>query len=236
MDFDGARVLVVGATGVIGGALAGELAARGAQVALAGRDTRRLAERSGELGGRPTRECDAYDLDGCGALATWARQELSGLDAVVCATGVAAFGPADELPDEVAEHLMAVNALAPMAVLRGALPLLPSGGAVAAITGVLVDRPQPGMAAYSAAKCALSAWLTAVRGEQRKRKVAVVDARLPHLETGFAGRAVAGQPPAMPAAARLDAAVAGIVEAVGTGAALVLPGDDGGVRIEARAR
>ncbi|WP_461030814.1 SDR family NAD(P)-dependent oxidoreductase, partial [Streptomyces sparsus] len=127
MDIDGARVLVVGGTGVIGGALAAELTTRGAQVALAGRDAERLAERARDLGGRPTRQCDAYDLDGCAALATWAQRELSGLDAVVCATGVAAFGPAEELPEEVAEHLMTVNALAPMAVLRGALPLLPAG-------------------------------------------------------------------------------------------------------------
>lgn len=39
-----------------------------------------------------------------------------------------------------------VNALAPMAVLRGALQYLGSGGVMEAITATAVDRPQPGLA------------------------------------------------------------------------------------------
>ncbi|MDB1086127.1 SDR family NAD(P)-dependent oxidoreductase [Streptomyces sp. ACA25] len=233
MEIDGSRILVAGATGVIGGALAGACAARGASVAVAGRDAERLAERARTLGDCPARRFEAYDLDACAALAGWAQRELGGLDAVLTAVGVVAFGPAEEVPEAVAEHLCAVNALAPMAVLRGALPLLTGPGAVAAVTGVVVDRPQPGMAAYCASKSALSAWLTAVRGEQRRRRVAVVDARLPHLDTGFAGRAVAGTPPPMPRPADLDAAVRGIVDAVAEGAALVLPDGSGGVTVEA---
>ncbi|GAB3108365.1 hypothetical protein GCM10027160_06180 [Streptomyces calidiresistens] len=236
MEMNGARVLVVGATGVIGGAIAEECAARGAGVLPAGRDPERLTERARSLGADAAFAFDAYDLDTCAGLAARAAEAAGGLDAVVVAIGTVAFAPAADLGEEMVEHLFTVNALAPMAVLRGALPVVREGGAIAAISGVLVDRPQPGMADYGAAKAALSAWLTAVRSEQRRRRVAVLDARLPHLDTGFADRAVAGAPPTMPAPADLDTVVRGIVDALVEGAALVVPDGKGGVRAEARAR
>ncbi|MEU6622759.1 SDR family oxidoreductase [Streptomyces litmocidini] len=200
----GGRVLVVGATGAVGGLAAGMLADRGASVALAGRDRARLQERSGRLGGCPARSFDAYDLDACTDLAPWAARSLGGLDAVVVAVGVAGFGPAEDVPDTAAEHLMTVNALAPMAVVRGALRVLGAASVLAVVTGAVVDRPVRGTADYTAAKSALAAWLGVVRREQRGRGISVVDVRLPPLDTGFAGRAVIGRPPVLPPG--LDAA------------------------------
>lgn len=236
MSTAGSKVLVVGATGAVGGALAGVLHGRGARCAVAGRDAGRLAERARGWGGCPARVFDAYDVDGCAALAGWAREALSGLDAVVTAVGTVAFGRSEDTSDEVLEHLVAVNALAPIAALRAALPLLPEGGAVAAVTGVVAERPMPGAADYSASKAALSAWLTAVRREQRRRGVHVLDARLPHMDTGFADRAVAGSPPPMPPGADLDAAVRAVVDALASGAAVVRPGPDGVLVTEVRDR
>ncbi|GGU83856.1 oxidoreductase [Streptomyces litmocidini] len=200
----GTRVLVVGATGAVGGLAAGMLADRGASVALAGRDRPRLEELSGRTGGCPARSFDAYDLDACTELAPWAARSLGGLDAVVVAVGVAGFGPAEDVPGAVAEHLMAVNALAPMAVARGALRALGAESVLAVVTGAVVDGPVRGTADYTAAKSALAAWLGVVRREQRGRGISVMDVRLPHLDTGFADRAVTGRPPALPPG--LDAA------------------------------
>ncbi|MEU6486868.1 SDR family oxidoreductase [Streptomyces sp. NPDC046887] len=236
MEIDGARVLVAGATGVIGGAVAAELRRRGARVALAGRDPGRLAEAGQGLGGCPTVRFDAYDLDGCAGAVTAAAQALGGLDAVLTAFGTAAFGPARATGDDIAEHLMAVNALAPAAFLRAALPLLGDGGVLAAITGVVAERPQPGMADYSASKAALAAWLDAVRREARPAGIRVLDLRFGHLDTGFADRAVAGEPPAMPPGGDLAAAVRTAVDALAAGAARVRPGPAGAPVVEDRAR
>ncbi|MFD3330297.1 SDR family NAD(P)-dependent oxidoreductase [Streptomyces sp. NPDC058701] len=194
----GARVLVVGATGVLGGLAARELAERGAVLALAGRAPHVLAERGAELGGRPVRRIDAYDLDGCAALAPWARGELGGLDGVLVTVGVAAFGRAGELPDSVAEHLCAVNFLCPAAVLRGAPSQVARGGFLAAVTGAVVDTPLQGMADYAAAKAALGCWLGVLAREVRGRHLRVLDFRPPHLDTGFATRPVAGRAPSLP--------------------------------------
>ncbi|WP_418955858.1 SDR family NAD(P)-dependent oxidoreductase [Streptomyces tritici] len=198
LGITGARVLVVGATGQIGGLAARSLHRRGASVAVAGRNAGRLAERSRRSGACPRRLFDAYDLDGCEGLAAWAVRSLGGLDRVVVAVGVAGFGRAEHVGEAAAEHLMTVNALAPMAIVRGALPLLEAGGAVAVVTGAVVDAPPRGMADYAAAKTALATWLEVVGREQRARGVRVLDVRIPHLDGGFAARAVTGSPPPLP--------------------------------------
>ncbi|MEV7567904.1 SDR family NAD(P)-dependent oxidoreductase [Streptomyces tanashiensis] len=191
------RVLVVGASGAVGGAAARQLTGQGADIALAGRNHGRLEERAQALGGVPWRAFDAYDLDRCADLARWACTELGGLEAVVVAVGVAGFGPASEMPIPASEHLFTVNALAPVTVVRGALEILPAGGAAVVVTGEIVDRPALGMADYAAAKTALATWLGIAGREVRRRGITVTDARLPHLNTGFAERPVVGRAPAL---------------------------------------
>ncbi|MFE5941246.1 SDR family NAD(P)-dependent oxidoreductase [Streptomyces sp. NPDC056480] len=202
----GEKVLVVGATGMIGGLATQLMVGRGRSVAVAGRDARELAERSSRWGNCPHRSFDAYDLEGGAALAPWAARALGGLDTVVVAVGVAGFGRAEEVTEAAAEHLMTVNALAPMAVVRGALPVLEPPGVVVVVTGAIVDRPMRATADYTAAKTALAAWLGVVEREQRDRGISVVDVRMPHLEGGFADRACVGSPPRLPRGA--DAAEA----------------------------
>ncbi|WP_327287578.1 SDR family NAD(P)-dependent oxidoreductase [Streptomyces sp. NBC_01198] len=236
MELDGCRALVVGATGVIGGALAQALLGRGAAVALAGRDRTALDAVASRCGDAPAATFDAYDLAAVARLPGWAADRLGGLDLVVCAIGTVAFGEACRTTDAVAEHLVTVNALAPAALARGALPLLEAGGTFAAITGVVAEHPQPLMADYSASKAALAAWLRAVRREQRGRRVRVLDICLPHLDTGFADRAVHGTPPSLPPGADFDQAVARIVAALANGAESVRPGADGTLVAEGHAR
>ena len=189
MELSGARTLVVGATGVLGGALTEALRDQGATLALAGRTDPSGAD------GEPTFTVDALDLERCAAVVDEAADALGGLDLVFVAIGVAGFGEESE-NDVVTEHLLTVNAQAPMAIGRAALPhLTDSGGTLAMISAILADVPTPGMAAYSASKAALSAWLTATRGGLRKQGVRVLDVRPPHIETGLADRAVAGTVP-----------------------------------------
>ncbi|GAA3746572.1 SDR family NAD(P)-dependent oxidoreductase [Salinactinospora qingdaonensis] len=195
MEIAGTRVLVTGATGVLGSGLVDALWQAKANVALAGRDRQRLTRASAHYGDAPTLQFDAMDLERCSELAAEAAGTLGGLDAVVVAHGIAAFGAATDEDDADNEQLMLVNALSPMAVLRGAVPHVGPGGTLAAISAVLVDTPTAGMAAYSASKAALSAWLSALRGELRRRKVSVLDIRAPHMATGLVERPIAGSPP-----------------------------------------
>jgi short-subunit dehydrogenase len=197
MNLDGARVLVCGASGVLGGELAERLTTRRARVAVAGRSEHRLSDLSDRLGGLPALTFDAVDLDSCRRVVHEAVDALGGLDGLVVATGVAAFGPAMDADDAITEELFSVNVLGPMALVRAAGNHLVHGGTVAVLSAVLADVPTAGMAEYSASKSALSSWLTVLRREQRGR-VNVLDVRPPHLDTGLAERPLAGTAPPLP--------------------------------------
>ena len=210
MHLDAARILVVGATGVLGGAVAARLSTAGARLAVAGRNPGQLRRVTETLGAPCSFVLDLVDVEQCAAVVQQAAAQLGGLDGLLVASGVAAFGQARADDDAVVEELFAVNTLGPMSLVRAALPLLPPGGCVAVITAVLADVPTAGMAAYSASKAATSAYLTAVRREVRRDKITVLDIRPPHLDTGLADRALAGQAPRMPAGGDVEE-LAGLV-------------------------
>ncbi len=198
METKDVRVLVVGASGALGGELARRLHEGGAQVVAAGRDPERTRAVAEDVGTDPL-TLDVIDVEACAATVAAAVERLGGLDLLLVTVGVAAFGKAAELDEAVAEALYAVDVLGPVALVRAAIPhLRESNGTVAVISAVLADLPTSGMADYSAAKAALATWLQVLRREER-RSLKVLDIRPPHLDTGLETRALAGEPPRLPA-------------------------------------
>ena len=192
---DGARVLIVGASGGLGRPLAAVLTARGAHLALAGRDGSRL----GGLGVDAGRTF-AFDLADSGSakpLIGAATEALGGLDGVICCAGAVAFGPLDEIPIDVLHELVAVDLVGPLVLARAAIPVLPRGGFVLNISGIVAEIPTAGLVAYSAAKAGISAGFRALAREVRPRGISVIDVRPPHTETGLAARPLHGEPPKM---------------------------------------
>lgn len=196
MELSGAKILVCGATGVLGRGLTGALVARGATVVPAGRDADRLAE-LGETCGTAPLTFEAADADSCVAVVNDAADALGGLDAIVITMGVAAFGPAADADPALVQQLFAVNTFGPMTLARAALPHLSEHGTVAVLSAILADLPTAGMGEYSASKAAISSWLSVLRREIRPQ--VVLDVRPPHLDTGLEDRALVGTPPKLPA-------------------------------------
>ena len=110
-----------------------------------------------------------------------------------------------------------MNALGPIALIRAALGELGSPAAIVALSAVVAEFPTAGMAAYSASKSALSAYLTALRRERRRHGLTVLDVRPPHLDTDFSERALHGEPPALPEPADPDALVQSIIDSLRSG-------------------
>lgn len=210
MDLNDARILVVGATGVLGERLCERLSEHTTEIVVTGRSAPAAEQLRHRLGLRAAHGLDLVDHARAATVVRLAAEELGGLDAVLVATGVAAFGPAGDEDEAVVEELFEVNALGPMAVVRAALPHLSDGGAVAVLTGVVAELPLAGMAAYAASKAALASWLGSLRRELRRRRIAVVDARLPHMDTGLVDRALAGLPPTLPPGHNIDDVVAAV--------------------------
>lgn len=217
MELAGARVLVVGATGVLGGRLAQGLADRGAQLVLTGRDPERLSALAEKVGAEHSVALDLVDVDAVKAAVDTSAERLGGLDGLLIASGVAAFGPAPEEDDAIIEEVFAVNTLGPIAAIRAAVPHLSEGGAIAVLTAILADLPTAGMAAYSASKAGLSAYLTALRRELRRERISVLDARPPHMDTGLSDRALAGEPPRMPPGHDIDEIVELVIRGLAEG-------------------
>lgn len=191
----GHSVLVAGATGGLGSAIAADLAQRGATLTLVSRSAERL-----DALGVPGRRF-AADLrypDSCRQAVQAAVEHGGRLDTVVNAVGVVAFGGVDELSVDTMEELFLTNTFVPIMLAQAALPRLDAGGVLVNISGVIAEQNLPGMAAYGASKAAVRSFDEALAREARRRKVRVIDARPPHTETGLADRPIEGRAPKMP--------------------------------------
>lgn len=191
----GASVLLAGASGGLGGALAVELHQRGATITLVGRDAGRL-ETVPVPGVR--RQLDLRTMEACTAAVAAAHAVTGQLDIVINAVGVVAFGPVAELSVDAMEELFLTNTFLPIMLTKAAVAVMGEGGAIVNISGVVAEQNLPGMAAYGASKAALRSFDDAFGREARRAKIRVLDARPPHTETGLATRPISGTAPRMP--------------------------------------
>ncbi len=194
-ELTGRSVLVAGATGGLGSAIAADLAGRGARLTLVSRSPSRLDA----LAVRGHRVAlDLRDPDACRRAIAAAVGHAGSLDVVVNAVGVVAFGAIGELTVDVMEELFLTNTFVPIMLGQAALASLGEGGVIVNISGVIAEENLPGMAAYGASKAAVRSFDQALAREARRRKIRVIDARPPHTETGLAERPIAGDAPRMP--------------------------------------
>lgn len=195
MDLRDKVVVVAGGSGVLGGAIAGELNSRRAHLVLAGRDRAKLDRAASGLDSAVAVPFDIRSPGSVGVPIEAAVDQFGRIDGLVNAVGVVAFGPIEDYPEEVIDEMISTNLLGPMHMLAQAAPRLE--GFMVNITGVVAEKPFPNMGPYVAAKSGLSALGRALGRELRKKGVLVVDARPPHTETGLAERAIHGQAPRM---------------------------------------
>ena len=158
-DLEGLRALVTGATSGIGRAVAGQLAAHGAEVIVHGRD----AARAGEVVDAITAEGGkarfvAADLTQPAELDGLAEQ-ADQVDILVNNAGIAWFGPTAELDVPTFDQLFTANvrpayfltaALAPQMAARGS-------GSIINVGSMAGEVGMSGGAAYGATKAALDA-------------------------------------------------------------------------------
>ena len=103
-----------------------------------------------------------------------------------------------ELDDATLTNLFAINAIAPLVMLRESAPHINEDGFFFNISAVVALSPLPGMATYSASKAGAWAGMVGAARELRRQKIDVIDARPPHTETGLATRPIAGEAPKLP--------------------------------------
>ncbi len=164
------RVLLAGATGGIGQALAEALVQAGASVLLTGRSPARLAALARRLdpgAGEAVawREADLLDAASVQRLADHAVQWQC--NAVVHGAGAPSFVPAAALPPAELHRVVATNLTAPIALTTALLPHLARQpqARILFIGSALGAIGLPGHAAYCASKFGLRGYAQALRRE-----------------------------------------------------------------------
>jgi len=157
----GGRVLVTGATGGIGQAIVRALAARGARLAVSGRDASKLDALVRGVSSEHAPIALAADL-GVTAdrdrLVGDAARALGGLDALVYAAGVVRYQELDAITEADLEHQLRVNFVSALWLSKHAADAMQASGTAGAIVHVastLALRPAKSTLAYAASKAAL---------------------------------------------------------------------------------
>ena len=123
MQLNNARILLTGASGGLGAALAGELAAAGAALLLTGRDADRLAAIPLPAATECVRvEADLATTDGVAAVASAARHFRVNL--LVNNAGIGGFGLLEHQDWATVERILATNLAAPVHLTHALLPWL----------------------------------------------------------------------------------------------------------------
>lgn len=175
MQLNAARVLITGASGGLGQALAWQLSAAGAAVLLAGRDEQKLVALQATLEHESASvKADLNSAVDIAAMVDAARE--FGVNVLINNAGVSGFGLLEEQDWLSVERILATNLEAPIRLTQAMLPLLRAQpeAAIVNIGSTFGSLPFPGFAAYSAAKAGLRGFSQALRRELADSTVGVI--------------------------------------------------------------
>ncbi|MFV5993749.1 SDR family oxidoreductase [Streptomyces sp. NPDC056231] len=181
IDFTGRTAIVTGGTKGIGAAIAEAFLSAGAEVLVCGRNE---PSRLPAAGGRTARfrSVDVRDAAASAALVDAAVERYGRLDVLVNNAGGSPDAAAATVSPRFVEKVVALNLLAPFYVAQAANRVMQrqdGGGSVINIGSVSAHTPQPGTAAYSAAKAGLLALTRALALEWAPK------VRVNHITTGL---------------------------------------------------
>jgi 3-oxoacyl-[acyl-carrier protein] reductase len=144
LGLNGKVALVTGASQGIGRAIAGELAAEGAQVAMSARTKERIEAAAREIGGRPYVH-DMLDLDSAPGLVDQVEEDLGPLDILVTNTGGPSGGDPLGFTREQWEQAHRELVVAPIELIERVVPGMAERGfgRVVNVASSTVLEPSP---------------------------------------------------------------------------------------------
>jgi NAD(P)-dependent dehydrogenase (short-subunit alcohol dehydrogenase family) len=187
----GKRVLLTGATGGIGGALARSLVSAGARVALAARTAKALEELATALkrqGGQVIAvPADVTSPSDRQKLVETAVAAFGGLDILINNAGIGSWGHFATSTEEIVRRVIEVNFFGPVELTRLAVPHLTNGvePCVVLVTSMCGRKGMPAWPEYSASKFALVGMAEAWRAEFARFDVDVLTIVPGMTDSGF---------------------------------------------------
>lgn len=157
------RIVILGATGGIGGALARRVAARGATPVLMARDAARLEALAAEIPGAEAQVVDVTDTAALKAAITALGSPLAGLAYCV---GSILLKPATRLTEAELAETYRLNVIGAAIAVQAAIPALQAGnGSVVLFSSVAARAGFPNHLAIAAAKAAVEGMTVALAAE-----------------------------------------------------------------------
>lgn len=204
-SLSGKVVLITGAAGGIGTALAHRFAAAGARVALGDLDPDRLAATAESLIAGPTATLaipfDVTDADACREAAREVAEEWGGIDVLVNNAGITHLSLFRHTDPSVIKRVVDVNLFGAVNATSAALPFLLAGkGRIVTVSSVAGIAPLASRTGYAAAKHALHGMFDSLRAELRNTGVSVTIVCPQFVNTAIGDRALGGDglAPTMP--------------------------------------
>jgi len=175
-DLTGKKILVTGATGGIGEAIAVALHGAGADVGISGRNEAKLKELEVKLGNRVhVLPADLSSAEGVEALVKNATEKMGGVDVLINNAGLTRDGLSMRMKDEDWADVINVNLTAPFqlarAVQRGMMKA--RWGRIINIASIVGVTGNPGQANYCASKAGMIGWSKAMAAEIASRNITV---------------------------------------------------------------
>lgn len=172
-------VVITGASGGIGEALAHKYASEGGKVMLAARNETKLDALSRLLNGNGGEThwhvTDVSDRKSCEALIAATMERLGRIDVLINNAGISMRALAIDLDPEVIEKVMQVNFFGTVYCTQAALPhLLKTKGSIIGVSSIAGFRGLPGRTGYSSSKFAMHGYLESLRTELLKTGVHVL--------------------------------------------------------------
>ena len=175
-SLEGKKALVTGASGGIGGAIAEQLYAQGATVALSGTRTGPLEELRDRLGDRASvHPCNLSDMEAVDALPKDVEKALDGLDILVNNAGITRDNLFMRMKDDEWDAVIAVNLTATFRLCRASLRgmMKRRHGRIVNITSVVGTTGNPGQGNYCASKAGVVGMSKSLAQEVASRGITV---------------------------------------------------------------
>ncbi len=166
--------VITGGNSGIGLATAERFVAEGAHVVLFGRNAETLAAATAQLGSQATAVIgDVTSAADLARLFDSVRNTHGRIDVLFVNAGVAEFLPIEQVTDAHYDRQFDINVKGAFHTIRGALPLIGSGGSIVLTTSVVSHVGLPGASVYSATKAALRSFARTLSAELVPRGIRV---------------------------------------------------------------
>lgn len=182
-------VLITGATGYLGRALARGFGAAGARLFLTGRNEEALAELAKELAAHAF-AADLTEENAATSAINRVVEEAGHIDALIINAGTLADGLVAGLSDDDLTRVFELNVMAAFRLLRATLKpmILNRSGNIVVVSSTAAQRPGVGQSAYASSKAALETFVRTTARETATRGIRINAVAPGLLAGGMSGR------------------------------------------------